>query len=160
MQKKPMEDAKLNDYEKHRVLVKNRRKTFYANFSIEEQDLLERELIKWPCYANGNPFPKVRDKFMFLLNLDPKHPNARELCNLWFEYVGWSIVGRRSSVDEKGTVWGESPTPGVTEKYPYSHAAYDAETDQWLLPENHSLYYTFHETFQDSIDRDYMKRLR
>ena len=130
-------------YEQHRMRVKNRKDSFYTLFSVKQQEALEESLLKWPAYANGNPFPGMRKRFSNILGLDPNSLETRELCNSWMELVGWSIVGRKTWVDREGVVWGPSPISSVDANFPYTHAVYDEGLDTWLLSEDHELYEVF-----------------
>ena len=124
------------------VAMVSKRKYFYNLLSIEEQNLLEEEMVRWPLYPNGNMFAGFRARFAHLLNMDLADKETHDTCTYWMESIGWSIIGRHCRVDAEGKVWGPSPFEGDLE-FPYSDALYDDELHRWVLPSNHRMYNVF-----------------
>lgn len=134
----------LQNKERHKQLFIQRRHTFYETFTVEQQEQLEQEMQKWPCYRVGIPLPGIHSKIIKILGLAHGSSTSHEIVQQWLESVGWSIVGRHSWVDETGTVWGPSPYSEVPDQpFPYSRGFYDKNHDLWLLNKDDPCYPTF-----------------
>lgn len=136
-------DAVEESIRNHALRTRQRRENFYRHFTVDTQKMLESVFLNWPTTSDGNPLPGMRAKFMKVLRLDHRQPESHNLCDLWMESVGWSILGRNCYTDGRGVIWGPSPIEGISHKFPYSRAFYDKVRDCWNLEPDDDLYEVF-----------------